>query len=92
MMSPCGLRGRGDFRGQVLVIHHAAGAKPEQFRENVPDILANKQATFVHCYADMAGGTIVNIYQAADAASVEREMETIRLQFDASADGLRAMM
>ena len=48
----------------------------------------------------MAGGTIVNIYEAPDAASVEREMETIGFpfdeiaatQFDASADDLRAMM
>ncbi len=85
---------------RFLVIHHAPGVSPEQFRENVPDILANKHATFVHCYANMAGGTIVNIYEADDAASVEREMEAIgfpydeiaAIQFDASADDLRAML
>jgi len=85
---------------RFLVIHHAPGVTPEQFRENVPDILANKHATFVHCYANMAGGTIVNIYEADDSASVEREMEAIGfpfdeiavIQFDASADDLRAMI
>ena len=85
---------------RFLVIHHAPGVTPEQFRENVPDILANKHATFVHCYANMAGGTIVNIYEADSAASVEREMESVgfpfdeiaAIQFDASADDLRAML
>jgi hypothetical protein len=85
---------------KFLVIHHAPGVTPEQFQENVPDILANRHATFLHCYANMATGTIVNLYEADDAGAVEREMEAIgfpfdeiaEVQFDASADDLRAMV
>ena len=85
---------------KFLVIHHAPGVTPEQFQENVPDILANRHATFLHCYANMAAGTIVNLYEADDADAVEREMESIgfpfdeiaEVQFDASADDLRAMV
>lgn len=86
--------------GKFLVIHHAPGVSPEQFQENVPDILANRHATFLHSYANMATGTIVNLYEADDADAVEREMEAIgfpfdeiaEVQFDASADDLRAMV
>jgi hypothetical protein len=85
---------------KFLVIHHAPGVTPEQFQENVPDILANQHATFLHCYANMANGTIVNLYDAEDDAAVEREMEAIgfpfdeiaHVQFDASPDDLRAMV
>jgi hypothetical protein len=85
---------------KFLVIHHAPGVTPEQFQENVPDILANRHATFLHCYANMANGTIVNLYDAEDDAAVEREMEAIgfpfdeitQVQFDASPDDLRAMI
>ena len=85
---------------KFLVIHHAPGVTPEQFQENVPDILANRHASFLVCYANMATGTIVNLYEADDADAVEREMESIgfpfdeiaEVQFDASADDLRAMV
>jgi hypothetical protein len=48
----------------------------------------------------MAEGTIVNLYEADDAAAVEREMERIgfpfdeiaQVQFEASSDDLRAMV
>lgn len=85
---------------KFLVIHHAPGVTPEQFQENVPDILANRHATFLHCQANMATGTIVNLYEADEAAAVEREMEAIgfpfdeiaEVQFDASAEDLRSML
>lgn len=85
---------------KFLVIHHAPGVTPEQFQENVPDILANRHATFLHCHANMATGTIVNLYEADEAAAVEREMEAIgfpfdeiaEIQFDASAEDLRSML
>jgi hypothetical protein len=84
---------------KFIVIHHSPGVTREQFAENVPDILLNKHATFLHCYANMAEGTIVNFYDADDAAAVEREMERIgfpfdeiaQVQFEGSADDLRAM-
>jgi hypothetical protein len=85
---------------KFLVIHHSPGVTREQFAENVPDILLNKHATFLQCYANMADGTIVNLYEADDSAAVEREMERIgfpfdeiaQVQFEASADDLRAMV
>lgn len=85
---------------KFMVIHHAPGVTREQFAENVPDLLKNTHATFQHCYANMADGTIVNFYEADDAGSVEREMERIgfpfdeiaQVQFEASPDDLRAMI
>ena len=85
---------------KFMIIHHAPGVTREQFAENVPDLLKNTHATFVHCYANMADGTIVNFYEADDAGSVEREMERIgfpfdeiaQVQFEASEDDLRAMV
>jgi len=85
---------------KFMVIHHSPGVTREQFAENVPDLLKNTHATFQHCYANMADGTIVNFYEADDAGSVEREMERIgfpfdeiaQVQFEASPDDLRAMV
>ena len=85
---------------KFMIVHHAPGITPEQFQENVPDILASRHATFLHSYANMAGGLIVNLYEAEDEAAVEREMEAIgfpydeiaAVQFDASADDLRSMV
>lgn len=85
---------------KFMIVHHAPGVTPEQFQENIPDILANRHATFLHCYANMANGLIVNLYEADDQAAIEREMEAIgfpydeiaAVQFDASADNLRSMV
>lgn len=96
----CRLLGREPAVPKFIVIHHSPGVTREQFAENVPDILKNKHATFLQCYANMAEGTIVNLYEADDADAVEREMERIgfpfdeiaQIQFEASSDELRAMV
>jgi hypothetical protein len=85
---------------RFLAIHHAPGVSLEDFQRNVPEVLAGKYATFVHTYVNLAEGTIVNIYEAADRDALAREFERIgfpfdeiqEIQFAASADDLRAMM
>ena len=84
---------------RFLAIHHAPGVSQEDFQRNIPDVLAGKYATFVHTYVNLAHGTIVNIYDADNAAAVAREFERIgfpfdeiqEVQFGASADDLRKM-
>jgi Protein of unknown function (DUF4242) len=85
---------------RFLAIHHAPGVSQEDFQRNIPDVLAGKFATFVHTYVNLAQGTIVNIYDADNAAAVAREFERIgfpfdeiqEVQFGASADELRKMV
>jgi hypothetical protein len=81
---------------RFLVIHHAPGVTTEDFQKSIPSVLEGRHATFVHCYANLVDGVIVNLY---DGASVGRELERIgfpydeikELQFAASADELRKM-
>jgi hypothetical protein len=85
---------------RYLVIHHSPGVSQEDFQRNVPEVLASKHATFVHTYVNLAQGTIVNIYEGESEEAVGRELERIgfpydeiqQIQFEASADQLRAMM
>jgi hypothetical protein len=67
---------------KYLVILHAPGVTPEQFGESAPDILKNEHATFLHAYANLVEGTIVNIYEADTADAVELEMERLGWPFD----------
>jgi len=84
---------------RYLAIHHAPGVSQEDFQRNIPEVLKGKHATFVHTYVNLAKGTIVNIYDAESAEAVGREFERIgfpfdeiqEIQFQASADELRAM-
>jgi hypothetical protein len=85
---------------RYLVIHHAPGVTPEDFGKSVPAVLEGKFATFVHCYANMVDGVIVNLYDADNEQLVSRELERIgfpfdeikELQFSASVDDLRKMV
>ena len=84
---------------RYLVIHHAPGVTPEGFQSSVPAVLEGKFATFVHCYANMVDGVIVNLYDGENEQVVERELERIgfpfdeikELQFSASANDLKQM-
>jgi hypothetical protein len=84
---------------RYLVIHHAPGVSQADFQRNIPEVLASKHATFVQTYVNLAQGTIVNIYEAASAEAVGRELERVgfpfdeiqEIQFAASADELRKM-
>ena len=67
---------------RFIVIHHAPGVTPEDFQKSVPAVLEGKFATFVHCYANMVDGLIVNLYDADDEAAVARELERIGFPFD----------
>jgi hypothetical protein len=85
---------------RYLVIHHAPGVNMDDFRTNIPEVLAGKYATFVRTLANLTNGTIVNVYDGEDEETVGRELERIgfpydeiqELQFEASADDLRAMV
>ena len=85
---------------RYLVIHHAPGVNMDDFRSNIPEVLANKYATFVRTLANLTNGTIVNVYDGQDEEAVGRELERIgfpydeiqELHFEASADDLRAMI
>ena len=85
---------------RYLAIHHAPGVTQEDFAKSIPAMLEGKHATFVHGYANMQHGVIVNLYDGVDAKAVERELERLgfafdevqEVQFSASADDLRRMM
>jgi hypothetical protein len=67
---------------KFLVILHAPGVTREQFDETAREIVKNEHATYVHGYANLVDGTIVNIYEAEDAIHVEREMERLGFPTD----------
>lgn len=85
---------------RYLVIHHAPGVSLDDFRQNVPEVLQGKYATFVQTYVNLTNGTIVNLYDGENQDSVARELERIgfpydeiqELQFAGTADDLRAMV
>jgi hypothetical protein len=85
---------------RYLVIHHAPGVNMDDFRKNIPEVLASRYAKFVRTHANLTNGTIVNIYEGDTEAAVERELERIgfpfdeiqELQFEATADDLSQMM
>lgn len=72
----------------------------EDFRNNIPEVLASKHATFVKTYTNLTNGTIVNVYDGSDSAAVERELERVgfpfdevqELQFEATAGDLSRMI
>ncbi len=84
---------------RYLVIHHAPGVTREAFAQSVPAVLEGKHAKFVHCYANLVDGVIVNIYEGDSEEAVGREMERIgfpfdeikEVQFSASTEDLRRM-
>jgi hypothetical protein len=67
---------------RFLVIHHSPGVTAEDFQKSVPAILQNKHAHFVHAYANMVSGTIVNLYDGDSADAVGRELERIGFPYD----------
>jgi hypothetical protein len=67
---------------RYLVIHHSPGVTAEDFQRSVPAVLEGKHATFVHCYANLVDGVIVNIYDGESEAAVGRELERIGFPFD----------
>lgn len=67
---------------KFIVIIHAPGVTREQFNESAAEMVKNEFATYIHCYANLADGTIVNIYEAESTAMVEREMERLGFPFD----------
>lgn len=67
---------------RFIVVHHAPGVSPEDFQKNVPAVVEGKYATFVQCYANMADGLVINIYDADSEQSVARELERIGFPFD----------
>jgi hypothetical protein len=85
---------------RYIVIHHAPGVNMDDFRKNIPEVLASKHATFLKTYTNLTNGTIVNIYDGESASAVERELERVgfpfdevqELQFEATAEDLNKMM
>jgi hypothetical protein len=67
---------------RYIVVHHAPGVSPEDFQKSVPAVLEGKFARFVQCYANMADGLIINIYDGDSEQSVARELERIGFPFD----------
>lgn len=67
---------------RYIVVHHAPGVTPEEFQKSVPAVLESKHARFVQCYANMADGLVVNIYDADNESAVARELERIGFPFD----------
>jgi hypothetical protein len=67
---------------RFIVIHHSPGVTPEDFQKSVPAVVEGRFATFVHCYANMVDGLIVNLYDADTEVAVARELERIGFPFD----------
>jgi hypothetical protein len=67
---------------RYIVVHHAPGVSPEDFQHSVPAVLESKFARFVQCYANMADGLIINLYDADSEEAVARELERIGFPFD----------
>jgi hypothetical protein len=67
---------------KFLVILHAPGVTLEQFSASASEIVKSEHANFVHAYANLVDGTIVNIYEAENADHVELEMERLGWPFD----------
>jgi hypothetical protein len=67
---------------QFATIHRAPGLSQEEFMQNAPEVLEGKHATMVCVYANVFEGFIVTIYEADDAASVEKEFERLGFPFD----------
>ncbi|HEY6037911.1 MAG TPA: nickel-binding protein [Kofleriaceae bacterium] len=67
---------------RYIVVHHSPGVTPEDFQKSVPAVLEGKYATFVHCYANMVDGLIVNLYDGENEQAVARELERIGFPFD----------
>jgi hypothetical protein len=85
---------------RYIAIHHAPGVNMDDFRSNIPEVLASKYATFVKTFTNLTNGTIVNIYEGDSAAAVERELERVgfpfdevqELQFEGTADDLSTFL
>jgi hypothetical protein len=67
---------------RYIVVHHAPGISPDDFQKNVPTVLECKFARFVQCYANMADGLIINLYDGDSEQAVARELERIGFPFD----------
>jgi hypothetical protein len=67
---------------RYIVVHHAPGVTPEDFRKSVPAVLEGKFATFVQNYANLVDGLIINLYDADNEQAVARELERIGFPFD----------
>jgi hypothetical protein len=65
-----------------VTLHKAPGLSKEEFDANAPDVLAGKYASFRHAYANVFEGFIVSVYEAEDAAALQREFERVGFPFE----------
>ena len=65
-----------------VTIHRAPGMSREEFQQNAGDVLESKHATMRHVFVNVFEGFIVTVYEADDAASVEREFERLGFPFE----------
>ncbi|MEV0476992.1 DUF4242 domain-containing protein [Streptomyces sp. NBC_00988] len=63
-------------------LHQAPGLSPEEIAGNAPEVAQQVHATFQRLYVNTDTGFIVSVYEADDAAAVEREFERVGFPFD----------
>lgn len=83
-----------------MSIHRAPGLSKEDFAANGAEIVNGRYATHVVTHINFLNGTIVNLFDADDEASLAREFERVGFPYDeihevhlsATTDDLRAMI
>ncbi|MFE9322415.1 nickel-binding protein [Nocardia sp. NPDC052278] len=65
-----------------LSLHQAPGLSAEEVAGFGPEVAKGVHATFKRLEANTDTGFIVTLYEAADAASVEKEFERVGFPFD----------
>jgi len=85
---------------RYLSIHRAPGLSREDFAANATEVVDGKHAKHVHTYANLQGGTLVNLFDANSEDALVREFERLgwpyeeihELELSVSAEELRAMV
>jgi hypothetical protein len=67
---------------QFATIHRAPGLSQEEFMQNAPDVLEGKHATMLNVCVNVFEGFIVTLYEAEDAAALQKEFERLGFPFD----------
>ena len=65
-----------------LTLHQAPGLSAEEIAGNAPEVAQQVYATFRQLYVNTDSGFIASLYEADDAAALEREFERVGFPFD----------
>ena len=83
-----------------VTTHLAPGLSADEISGNAPAVAASVHAQFRHLFVNMFTGQLFTVYEAEDAAALEREFERLgfpydqvtEVQFALDAEGLSALV